>query len=935
MVVHSVNVGASDYASETISQEMFGFNTLFTKDDLNAGGAFDTFLEQMGGRSLRFPGGTVTEQLFAPGSEISDRFWDVDAVATSNNDDFVTAKEFVAYTHAHGISIDWVLPTEHYFSDERDTQGNRIPSQQAVQDLLSKVDALIRGDYGDANIDTFTIGNEYWYNDSRETPAEYGKMVNVMAKGLQDVFDRYRAELDDPDNWTQPQIAMQTALAGEPADIPLILAEIDAEARGYIDVVETHFYRNTLGSIENADPVFDRLDDIQNADGFGKLDYYVSEWNVRADPGADFGLAHASDLVAMVDIMARSGVDQASLWGTSYKSLTSRLAVETVDEYGHTHTELTAAGEVMRMMGQSLVGTRVIDFDLPDYMSDGRGLDEVAGWAFGNQEHTVIFLASRSDAEIDVNLDLKDLVGPYGHLWAQHLSVMDDQTTAIDEGDPLSALAHPVVETLDGAEIGTSGEVAFSLGAYEMVRLEFTARGFGVHVYGQNSDFDYEQNDDTLHGTGYDDLIEGHSGDDHLFGLNGNDTLRGGDGNDRLDGGAGNDTLVTGEGNDEVHTGAGEDVVFGGSGDDTVFIDEGSTAHLYLDTSGSSVIHGFDLAGGDTLSFLGEYETPDDLLEATSVRGDDLIVTHGGGGVTEILGAAAQMDAIVVSLSEFKDPEGTQAIIDQIKTLRAEQDFEDLLLKGTPQQIADYLSHLAPDQVAALLDTQDLNELMHDLPSDNLPALLNELDTETAGAFFADVDPLSLLDHLNDLGDAARDMLDAFDPDILTSYLGRLTDAFPAPEVLQPSAESIAVLNDYYAANDAVDNPLIEAEQAPAEPDDLSSYDADTVPDGAECFVASAAYGDKLHPDVEYLRKVRDHILVHFALGRLFIWVYWRVGPRLAKWLRPYPRARRAVRGALASVIGLLRGAAVVAKFDHGFRSSVYLSGRTAKSPRS
>ena len=97
---------------------------------------------------------------------------------------------------------------------------------------------------------------------------------------------------------------------------------------------------------------------------------------------------------------------------------------------------------------------------------------------------------------------------------------------------------------------------------------------------------------------------------------------------------------------------------------------------------------------------------------------------------------------------------------------------------------------------------------------------------------------------------------------------------------------------------------------------------------GSECFVATAAYADQNHPDVAYLRQVRDRFLVHFWLGRVFIWAYWRVGPRLARALAPYPRGRAAARAILATVIGGLRKADFVRQHGYEWKSSFYLSGR-------
>lgn len=89
--------------------------------------------------------------------------------------------------------------------------------------------------------------------------------------------------------------------------------------------------------------------------------------------------------------------------------------------------------------------------------------------------------------------------------------------------------------------------------------------------------------------------------------------------------------------------------------------------------------------------------------------------------------------------------------------------------------------------------------------------------------------------------------------------------------------------------------PISEDEDEPGSEDDT---DGDGIPDhqdddpqqpstaGGSCFVATAAYGDRLHPDVVTLRRFRDQVLVRYPAGRAFIRFYWIVGPQLAKFVQ-------------------------------------------------
>jgi hypothetical protein len=72
---------------------------------------------------------------------------------------------------------------------------------------------------------------------------------------------------------------------------------------------------------------------------------------------------------------------------------------------------------------------------------------------------------------------------------------------------------------------------------------------------------------------------------------------------------------------------------------------------------------------------------------------------------------------------------------------------------------------------------------------------------------------------------------------------------------------------------------------------------------GGGCFIATAAYGSYLHPEVMTLREFRDRYLLTNIPGRIFVAFYYRVSPPIADFIREHDSARFIVRLLLAPVI--------------------------------
>jgi len=69
------------------------------------------------------------------------------------------------------------------------------------------------------------------------------------------------------------------------------------------------------------------------------------------------------------------------------------------------------------------------------------------------------------------------------------------------------------------------------------------------------------------------------------------------------------------------------------------------------------------------------------------------------------------------------------------------------------------------------------------------------------------------------------------------------------------------------------------------------------------CFVATALYGDIEHPVVRDLRHFRDTCLLPSCHGRAMVSLYYRIGPHLARLVRPTSATSRFLRSLLEGFV--------------------------------
>ena len=73
------------------------------------------------------------------------------------------------------------------------------------------------------------------------------------------------------------------------------------------------------------------------------------------------------------------------------------------------------------------------------------------------------------------------------------------------------------------------------------------------------------------------------------------------------------------------------------------------------------------------------------------------------------------------------------------------------------------------------------------------------------------------------------------------------------------------------------------------------------------CYIATATYNNPMHPDVIYLRGFRDHYLNKTVCGRLFIKLYYMVGPYIAVFPKHFTVIKKLSRSVIEKIVILLK----------------------------
>lgn len=902
----------SSASHNVVSQPHFGINYVAGKNSTEQNGTFENITQKLGAGHIRFPGGTVTEKYFDPHSDMWDTLF-VDRAPTATAEDGTVIEgptEVFAFAERNDLDVQFVLPTAHLF---KVVDGEMVIDQAAVEKIQLLVRDVLNGEFGDVRIDNFEIGNEY-YSHAGLTAAQYAEVANEVIGVIDEEIITFRSGPGVPDGWSDPGIAIQTGAGWRSGDNTTIIEGLSTASLDVVDGVILHYYPHDIDDVDARDRHLNQLAEWEAAVGSDDLNFFVSEWNVSnfADEH-DAGMAQASTMVSAFSTLIEHGVDTASIWGTQFRWLETGLSVNTgSDDLSMADSRLSVAGEMFASMSETLVGLGVID-GLEEEVATvrdaaGRKLEADSGdyqvEVFGNGDRAVMFISSRSDSELTIDLNLDEVFGEYTHAHAETLTSRDDPLTGWrDESDPNAAYGIADFESISFDELKTGDSL--KLESYEVMRVAVQLSDDGVVIndhdplidaglsyddvlVGSDSDdqIDAHIGNDTLKGGGGDDKLSAGIGDDNIFGEVGNDWLIGGKGNDTVSGGAGDDILSGNVGDDVLSGGAGNDIISSGGGKDTLSGGSGGD-YFVISSACNATIVDFDAGAGDSITFLGQFESVEDLLGNMSEtagedgQSGDIVLEAENGPRVIFTGAAGQQEAIASTVIDFQES-GENAL--------------------------------------------SLSTMLNDSDEGEIATLLEELGTEEFAEVFGNVDNVILFANLSPR--AAAELLDAFDEDELEEFLGGIEpdglklalsewtdhELSEFSSVLSESARA-SILEDTNVDGSSETQDLSgdQTEFATASPEEeflpiipetdetsdsfLNEDESDE--DGvvaADCFVATVVYQDGWHPDVWLLRWYRDAVMRNSLLGRMAIRFYWWQGPKLAEWVSGRPGTSRTIR---------------------------------------
>ncbi|EPX83880.1 type I secretion target repeat protein [Salipiger mucosus DSM 16094] len=483
-------------AGEEVAEGLFGANILAHRNSLDEAVNYDELVDDVRVHTLRYPGGSVTEDYFDFANPDREVVFDRE---TGEQSDFIQISEFMQFAEDEDLSAVLVLNTRDQLSDETDANGDRYADIDE-EGLRQFVNDAVTGKWGDVDIAGFEIGNEYW-GSGRMSATEYGRVASEMATIIDDELRSLEGDYaqaadtevivqmgtnfnhssldEDYEGMSHAEIldAVNDRYDLDLEELPsngftginneIIMSHFDTpEEVDAMDAVVGHVYSKVgddTGDWQRS-YMLDAIDETWGQDPrFADKETYVSEWNQHSNTGAhedheDYGLKNSHELLNMIEEFADHGVDEAQVWPLLQNSSASL-------SLGREYQELTPTGKMYAMMSENLPGKSVLDMRGDGEMADNASFPDMDVHGFYGDGEAVFYLASNSDQAISQEVDVSGLLKDAGTLEITVLGVEEGQ----NPGDQAST---PTVRQLDPEEVYNEGYISADLEPYEIMQVK-------------------------------------------------------------------------------------------------------------------------------------------------------------------------------------------------------------------------------------------------------------------------------------------------------------------------------------------------------------------------------------------------------------------------------------------------------------------------------
>lgn len=456
-----VVISASSVSSTPIEAALFGGNILSSRDNLDEGNTFETVAEQLGVTAFRYPGGSLTENYF----DITDPDKSSAPNVSGQGDvDLIPFTQYMNFIEENGYSTTIVIPTRHFLGDAADEYGNRYPDLDEVA-LRRFISDTLSGKYGNAKIDAFEIGNEYW-GSGQMTSIEYGRLAAKMTQVVDEELATHPLFVE---NYSDTKILVQMGADNAFADFSSRYSQFgDGEEQlarfnadhgmsfgneylyssgavkwGHIanELIIPEFYNE--GSLSSIDGliahVYSRGADTPQSRYFSlrtieqtwgnhldNVEVSVTEWNQSAATNAlehhsDFGLAQAHEMLNIIEGFTQFNVAAAHVWPLQQN--TANDLSGDVDQ-----SELTVPGQMFSLMVDTLVGTAPVSFNSGrQEIEHEYQTDDFDVHAFYAEDRMVFFVASNTLEGCETSIDLSEIFTGQRDMTVSLLTVEEGQ----------------------------------------------------------------------------------------------------------------------------------------------------------------------------------------------------------------------------------------------------------------------------------------------------------------------------------------------------------------------------------------------------------------------------------------------------------------------------------------------------------------------------